>query len=693
MSTTLAHHGELLLLAVTAFLTAALLLALPAPLVALATAAVSTLPAAATRQAQPPASSVSKAGCGSASCACASTPIPAVTAVLAPAVRRVYHASLGGTGKAFAQRFAALLSAQSGAAVEVVDACAVGDPESMAAADVAVVFLSCYDGGQGPTGGGAFFSSWFADAASDERVGAAFLARTRVAVFGCASCAYGSEKFNAAAVALDSNLVRLGAQRLAPVGVADADEQDAGEAGFVAWTSAVLKRLEAGNADTSRNAAPAVVLSDDDGASSDGESAAGSESDMDIEDLGGSGAQQASLKEMVTPKVRASLTKQGYRVLGSHSGVKLCRWTKSMLRGRGGCYKHAFYGIQSHRCMEATPSLACANKCTFCWRHHSNPVGTSWRWQMDPPGEIVAAALAEHASMVKQLRGVPGVTAERLEQGMAPRHCALSLVGEPIMYPAINDLVGMLHDKGISTFLVTNGQFPDAIAALRPVTQLYVSVDAATPESLVAIDRPLFSDAWRRLQDSLSLLQGKKQRTVYRLTLVQGQNMRPGDAAAYAQLITLGSPDLVEIKGVTYCGTGGAVADDSKITMTSVPFHADVVAFALEVAAAAHAAGAGDYGLACEHSHSCCTLLARKDRYLRADGWYTHIDYDKFNALVTSGATDFCAADYAAKTPDWAVSGASEGGFDPEQLRFRKVRNHPGRDAAELADSALTGPA
>ena len=58
----------------------------------------------------------------------------------------------------------------------------------------------------------------------------------------------------------------------------------------------------------------------------------------------------------------------GYRVVGSHSGVKLCRWTKSMLRGRGGCYKHTFYGIESHRCMETTPSLACANKCVFCWR-------------------------------------------------------------------------------------------------------------------------------------------------------------------------------------------------------------------------------------------------------------------------------------------------------------------------------------
>lgn len=38
-------------------------------------------------------------------------------------------------------------------------------------------------------------------------------------------------------------------------------------------------------------------------------------------------------------------------------------------------HRFAFYGIHSHRCMEATPSLACANKCVFCWRHHSNPVG------------------------------------------------------------------------------------------------------------------------------------------------------------------------------------------------------------------------------------------------------------------------------------------------------------------------------
>ena len=57
------------------------------------------------------------------------------------------------------------------------------------------------------------------------------------------------------------------------------------------------------------------------------------------------------------------------------------------------------------------------------------------------------------------------------------------------MYPHINDLIDMLHGRHISTFLVTNAQFPEAIRQLRPVTQLYVSVDASTKEALKKVDR------------------------------------------------------------------------------------------------------------------------------------------------------------------------------------------------------------
>ena len=61
---------------------------------------------------------------------------------------------------------------------------------------------------------------------------------------------------------------------------------------------------------------------------------------------------------------------------------------------------------------------------------------------------------------------MPGVLPERFAEGMDVKHCALSLVGEPIMYPEISNFVHLLHERGISTFLVTNAQFPKALRYL-----------------------------------------------------------------------------------------------------------------------------------------------------------------------------------------------------------------------------------
>jgi tRNA wybutosine-synthesizing protein 1 len=154
---------------------------------------------------------------------------------------------------------------------------------------------------------------------------------------------------------------------------------------------------------------------------------------VDIEDMGVQMKPASKeIKEMVTPKLRQSLEKQRYKIVGSHSGVKVCRWTKSMLRGRGGCYKHTFYGIESHRCMETTPSLACANRCVFCWRSHTNPVGTEWKWKMDDAQTVVDGAMAGHYNMIKQLKNIPGIRLDRYEEAMNIRHCALSLVGKRV---------------------------------------------------------------------------------------------------------------------------------------------------------------------------------------------------------------------------------------------------------------------
>lgn len=382
-----------------------------------------------------------------------------------------------------------------------------------------------------------------------------------------------------------------------------------------------------------------------------------------------------TVKEMV-PKnspTYNSLTKQGYSIVGSHSGVKICRWTKSALRGRGSCYKYSFYGIHSHQCMETTPSLSCSNKCVFCWRHGTNPVGTNWRWVVDPPDLIFNGVKENHYKKIKMMRGVPGVRAERFAEAMRIRHCALSLVGEPIFYPHINEFLEMLHRERISSFLVCNAQHPDQLAALKHVTQLYVSIDASNKESLRKIDRPLHRDFWERFQRCLEILREKrfKQRTVFRLTLVKGFNIED-EAKGYADLVEKALPCFVEVKGVTYCGTSTSAG--AGLSMANVPFYEEVCEFVTALERELARRGL-DYGIAAEHAHSCCILMG-SERF-RVDGrWRTLIDYDRYFDLLEERGPDgeFTPEEYmGGETPEWATWG--NGGFDPRDQRVdRKGR-------------------
>ncbi|GAW81308.1 hypothetical protein, conserved [Plasmodium gonderi] len=363
-------------------------------------------------------------------------------------------------------------------------------------------------------------------------------------------------------------------------------------------------------------------------------------------------------KDMLSSKQRNKLVKEGYKIIGSHSAVKLCRWTKSQLRGRGGCYKHTFYGINSYQCMEATPSLACANKCVFCWRHHKNPVGTGWKWNKDAAEMIVAEGIEKHKGMIKELKGAHGVIKERFDNAMNVRHCALSLVGEPIMYPDINKLIDELHSKNISTFLVTNAQFPNELQKLHKVTQLYLSIDASNEEALKNIDRPLFKDFWDRYIKCIKLLRKRKERTVFRFTLVKEYNMMNDEILSYSKLIEYGYPDFIEIKAVTYCGS----SDGYQLTMKNIPWHEEVYQFAYNLIHA-NSYLLDTYEIACEHRHSCSILIAKKIFKIN-NKWHTWINYETFQFLVKHNK-DFTATDYCAETPSWAIVGAEERGFNP----------------------------
>ncbi|KAM4741962.1 S-adenosyl-L-methionine-dependent tRNA 4-demethylwyosine synthase TYW1 [Anableps anableps] len=594
---------------------------------------------------------------------------------------------------------------------------------------VCVFLVATYTDGQ-PTENAEWFCKWLEEASTDFRYGNTFLKGLRYAVFGLGNSVYVGH-YNTVGKNVDKWLWMLSAKRIMSRGEGDCNvvksRHGSVQADFQAWKGKLLSRLRAlakgekkscsgdcksgGSCQSTRrrraDAEEEKAAPQENGSevelieSSSEEEESGladekiSRSVVDVEDLGNimnnvkkakgmkEGQEDGQMvklsklngvtktedeeerREMITPALREALTKQGYKLIGSHSGVKLCRWTKSMLRGRGGCYKHTFYGIESHRCMETTPSLACANKCVFCWRHHTNPVGTEWRWKMDPAEKILQDALEKHQNMIRQFRGVPGVKPERYEEGLAVKHCALSLVGEPIMYPQINSFLHLLHSHRISSFLVTNAQFPEEIRNLVPVTQLYVSVDASTKDSLKKIDRPLFKDFWPRFLDCLRALGEKRQRTVYRLTLVKAWNVE--ELQAYSELIALGQPDFIEVKGVTYCGESSA----SSLTMANVPWHQEVVAFVQQLADMLP-----HYEIACEHEHSNCLLIAHTKFKVNGE-WWTWIDYDRFQELVqthedSGGQQSFSGLDYIAKTPSWALFGANEQGFDPADTRFQR---------------------
>lgn len=561
----------------------------------------------------------------------------------------VVYASRSGTAK----RVAGCISRMCG----FTDCWSISDKSFDEILRAGRIFLVIASDGEGlPVPSGVLFYKLLQDLVQDFRVSRDHLSSIEVCVVGVGSVEYGMADFCTAARTMHSWFSQLGAKCVSPpILVSDTEEIESQSENCSRLISSGVSR------DKARHILAWKGLEINSNSESD-EDDSSSVNSYAVEDVG----DESCGKEMLTDRQRKQLEKEGYQIIGSHSAVKLCRWTKHHSRGRGGCYKHTFYGISSMNCMEATPSLACANKCVFCWRHHKNPVGTSWKWKTDPADEIVQSALELHRNLIKQLKGVPGVTEANHASAMNVKHCALSLVGEPIMYPQINELISELHKRRISTFLVTNAQFPEAIKTLSPVTQLYVSVDAATPEALKRTDRPLFGDYWERYIDSFKAIAKKTQRTVYRLTLVKEYNMAEDEdiIGKYCDLVKLGNPDFIEIKAVTFCGAGDSA---DSLTMKNVPWHEEVVKFST---ALCNNLSDNSYEIACEHKHSCSVLIAL--RKYKLDGvWHTWIDYERFADLALSGRSDFTPEQYWAPTPDWAVFGAEERGFDPEQLRHQ----------------------
>lgn len=288
------------------------------------------------------------------------------------------------------------------------------------------------------------------------------------------------------------------------------------------------------------------------------------------------------MEHRLAPEIARRYLRAGYRLVGRHSAVEVCRWTKTALKGGRMCYKR-WYGVRSHRCVQMTPNLNFCNfACVFCWRMHLPgrfSLPESWEW--DSPEEIVEGAIRAQRELLIGFKGNPKVTEERFLEAMFPRHMAISLDGEPALYPRLVDLVKVVKVRGMTAFVVTNGSVPERLEemlrrGIEP-TNLYVSVYGPDEEVFKKAAVPLVPDAWELVNESLELLPKFSTRTIIRLTMVKGLNMV--NSEGYAKLVEKAQPKFLELKGYTWVGES-----QKRLPREAMPRLEELVKFGREIA-------------------------------------------------------------------------------------------------------------
>jgi tRNA wybutosine-synthesizing protein 1 len=193
----------------------------------------------------------------------------------------------------------------------------------------------------------------------------------------------------------------------------------------------------------------------------------------------------------------------------------------------------------------------CTQSCLFCWRYQG--LLETDIPQEDGPEDILAGAIEGQRKLVTGYKGESRCQPGMWEEAANPTNVAISLSGEPTMYSKLGEFLKLCHERGMTTFLVTNGTMPDVLERLDPLpTQLYVTVAAPTEEIYRKLCVPVGRDGWRSLNRTLELLPTLGTRTVIRHTLVEGWNI--GWEKEYAKLVNKADPLFIEPKGYVFVG-------------------------------------------------------------------------------------------------------------------------------------------
>ena len=276
----------------------------------------------------------------------------------------------------------------------------------------------------------------------------------------------------------------------------------------------------------------------------------------------------------LTPELKKKLEKMHYEIIGNHTALEICSWAKKSLRDEGVCYKEKFYGIKSHRCAQMSPAAGfCDQKCIFCWRPQEHNIGTKMDSKVDSPAEIIEGCIKAQRRKLSGFGGNEKTNPEKFKEAQDPNQWAISLTGEPTLYPKIGELISELHKRKNTTFLVTNGQHPEILEKLAKEknlpTQLYVSLDATTAEEFKRINIPLNKNGWQRLNKTLKLLPKLDCKKVIRITVIKEYNDE--SISGFAKMLKIALPDFVEVKSYMHVGYSR-----NRLPKEAMPRHSEI---------------------------------------------------------------------------------------------------------------------
>jgi len=349
----------------------------------------------------------------------------------------------------------------------------------------------------------------------------------------------------------------------------------------------------------------------------------------------------------ITNEFVETYTKTTYRIVGNnkHTAIKPCHWLEQRLmtgRYNRNCYKGVF-GVESHRCLQNTPSLPfCNHQCVFCWRDiETGGLGSEFIVKPDDPKELIEEMIRHQQDIIKNhlplrryldnyeimidllhfmlkdnteqnvnsLSKILQISKNKIErainllknqdfikptddtlknfrideeisccidsreeietlinreltnpddimqthsEAMFPNHAAISLDGEPLLYPMISDLVGEFRKRGMTSFIVTNGTLPEKLVQLDSLpSQLYLTLPAPNEKLYTKVCRPMIKNGWNRILTSLDLLESLSCRSLVRLTAVKELNISENLIKDYIKLVEKANPNFFELKGFT----------------------------------------------------------------------------------------------------------------------------------------------